>query len=69
MPGWAEQNRKDLNLSAGKGVAVREVIMAAGHGRADCLLYVDRTAVGVIEAKPAGTTLSGVEWHSAMLSV
>jgi type I restriction enzyme R subunit len=64
--GWAVQDRKDLNLFAGQGVAVREVIMAKGHGRADYLLYVDRKAVGVIEAKPAGTTLSGVEWQSAM---
>lgn len=40
--------------------------MAAGHGRADYLLYVDRRAVGVIEAKPEGTTLSGVQWQSAM---
>jgi type I restriction enzyme R subunit len=27
---------------------------------------MDQKAVGVIEAKPAGTTLSGVEWQSAM---
>jgi len=40
--------------------------MAAGHGRADYLLYVDKSAVGVIEAKPEGTPLSGVEWQSAM---
>jgi type I restriction enzyme R subunit len=64
--GWVVQDRKDLNLFAGQGVAVREVIMAKGHGRADYLLYVDQKAVGVIEAKPAGTTLSGVEWQSAM---
>jgi type I restriction enzyme R subunit len=38
--------------------------MAAGHGRADYLLYVDQKAVGVIEAKPEGTPLSGVEWQS-----
>ena len=55
-----------LNLFAGHGIAVREVIMAPGHGRADYLLYVDRRAVGVIEAKPEGTPLSGVEWQSAM---
>jgi type I restriction enzyme R subunit len=64
--GWVVQDRKDLNLFAGQGVAVREVIMAKGHGRADYLLYVDQKAVGVIEAKPQGTTLSGVEWQSAM---
>jgi type I restriction enzyme, R subunit len=64
--GWVVQDRKDLNLFADQGVAVREVIMARGHGRADYLIYVDQKAVGVIEAKPAGTTLSGVEWQSSM---
>ena len=64
--GWAVQDKKDFNLFAGQGVACREVVMKAGHGRADYLLYVDRKAVGVVEAKPEGTTLSGVEWQSAM---
>jgi type I restriction enzyme R subunit len=64
--GWVVQDKKDLNLFADRGVAVREVIMAKGHGRADYLLYVDQLAVGVIEAKPQGTPLSGVEWQSAM---
>ncbi len=40
--------------------------VATGHGRADYLLYVDQKVVGVIEAKPEGTPLSGVEWQSAM---
>ncbi|MFC6715100.1 DEAD/DEAH box helicase family protein [Branchiibius cervicis] len=64
--GWAVQDGKDLNLFAGPGIAVREAVMAKGHGRADYLLYVDKRVVGVIEAKPVGTTLSGVEWQSAM---
>ena len=64
--GWAVQDRRDLNLYAGEGVAVREVILAVGHGRVDYLLYVNKQAVGVIEAKPEGTPLSGVEWQSAM---
>ncbi len=64
--GWSVQDRKDLNLVHHTGVAVRESIMAPGHGRADYLLYVNRQAVGVIEAKPIGTPLSGVEWQSAM---
>jgi type I restriction enzyme R subunit len=64
--GWVVQDRKQMNLYAAQGVAVREVVMATGHGRADYLLYVDQRAVGVIEAKPVGTTLSGVEWQSAM---
>ena len=64
--GWVVQDKKDLNLFAAQGVAVRESVMASGHGRADYLLYVDKSAVGVIEAKPEGTPLSGVEWQSAM---
>ncbi len=64
--GWSVQDRKHLNLFAGQGIAVRETIMKPGHGRVDYLLYVDQRAVGVIEAKPEGTPLSGVEWQSAM---
>lgn len=64
--GWLVQDRKDLNLFAGPGIAVREAVMKPGHGRVDYLLYVDRAVVGVIEAKPVGTPLSGVEWQSAM---
>lgn len=63
--GWSVQSKGELNLYRG-GVAVREVVMAAGHGRVDYLLYVEQKVVGVIEAKPEGTTLSGVEWQSAM---
>jgi len=64
--GWSVQDRSGLNLFAAQGVAVREKTMATGHGRADYLLYVNKRVVGVIEAKPAGTPLSGVEWQSAM---
>ncbi|WP_375405747.1 DEAD/DEAH box helicase family protein [uncultured Amnibacterium sp.] len=64
--GWAVQDRSRLDLFAADGVAVREAIMAPGHGRVDYLLYVGTRAAGVIEAKPAGTSLSGVEWQSAM---
>jgi type I restriction enzyme R subunit len=63
--GWLVVDRRDLNLFTGPGIAVRETIMAPGHGRADYLLYVDKRVVGVIEAKPEGTPLSGVEWQSA----
>lgn len=64
--GWSVQDKKDLNLFAAQGVACREAVMKQGHGRADYLLYVDKRVVGVIEAKPEGTTLSGIEWQSAM---
>ena len=64
--GWSVQDSRSLNLCAAQGVARREATMAPGHGRADYLLYVDQRVVGVIEAKPEGTPLSGIEWQSAM---
>ena len=36
--GWVVQDRRDLNLFAGQGVVVREVVMAKGHGRAEYLI-------------------------------
>jgi type I restriction enzyme R subunit len=59
--GWVVQRHKQMNLGAGRGVAVREFPMIEGHGDADYLLFVDRKAVGVIEAKKKGSTLTGVE--------
>ena len=63
--GWAVQDRSAMNLYAAQGVAVREFIMAPGHGRADYLLFVGGQAVGAVEAKPSGTPLAGVEPQSA----
>jgi len=63
--GWVVQDANAVNLSAAQGVAVREFILKPPHGRADYLLFVDREPVGSIEAKPAGTTLTGVEEQSA----
>lgn len=63
--GWSVQGKKSMNLFASQGVALREVTLKPGHGRADYLLYVDQHVVGVIEAKREGTTLSGVEWQSS----
>ena len=48
----------------GRGVAVREFPLKPGHGYADYLLYVDGQAVGVIEAKKEGETLTGVEMQA-----
>ena len=62
--GWVVQRYKQINLGAGRGVAVREFPLEAGHGRADYLLFVDRKPLGVVEAKPDGATLTGVEWQS-----
>ena len=61
--GWQVQDRSALNLGAARGVAVREFPLETGF--ADYMLFVDRKAVGVIEAKPEGTTLSGVADQSA----
>ena len=60
--GWVVQDYKAVNLRAGTGVAVRELVTDAGP--ADYVLFVNRQAVGVIEAKKQGTTLSGVEWQT-----
>ena len=59
---WVIQDRDQLNLSVALGVAVREVELP--FGPCDYLLFLDRKAVGVIEAKKAGTTLSGVAEQS-----
>ena len=63
--GWAVQDVLAANLLAAAGVAIREFPLNTGHGVADYLLYVDGKACGVIEAKKAGSTLTGVEVQSA----
>ena len=62
--GWLVQDVKSVNLYAGRGVAIREFPLERGFGFADYLLYVDGQAAGVVEAKPAGYTLTGVEIQS-----
>jgi type I restriction enzyme R subunit len=61
--GWVVQSRDGLNLSAATGVAVRE--FGTGAGPSDYGLFVDKQFCGVIEAKPAGTTLSGYSDQAA----
>jgi type I restriction enzyme R subunit len=56
--GWTVQDRADINLHAARGVAVREFPVESGF--ADYILFVDRKAAGVVEAKKVGATLSGV---------
>lgn len=65
--GWIVQSRVEMNLYAGRGVAVREFPLSTGE--ADYLLFVDRKAVGVVEAKPEGVTLSGVADQAAKYSI
>ena len=57
--GWVVQDHGHAAVAAARGVAVREV--SVGAGWADYVLFVDCQAVGVVEAKPVGTTLTGVE--------
>lgn len=62
--GWVIFDQDKANIHANRGVAIREFPLKPGHGVADYLLYIDGKAAGVIEAKKAGTTLSGVEIQS-----
>lgn len=66
--GWIIQDANAANVHAGRGVAIREFPLKQGHGFADYLLYVDQKAAGVVEAKKAGTTLTGVETQAAKYS-
>ena len=56
--GWNVQSMNAVNLGVSLGVAVREFPLKEGY--ADYMLFVGRKATGVIEAKPEGSTLSGV---------
>lgn len=47
--GWVIQNKKEINLSAGPGVAIREY--QTDVGPADYVLFVDGKPVGIVEAK------------------
>jgi type I restriction enzyme, R subunit len=61
--GWHVQSRKDMNIYAKLGVAVREFPL--DEGEADYLLYADGRVIGVVEAKPVEYgTLTGVERQS-----
>ena len=64
--GWQVQPRAELNLSAARGVAVREFPLRTGF--ADYLLFVDRKAIGAVEAKAEGIPLSGIEPQSEKYS-
>ncbi len=47
--GWLVQNKKQINLNAGPGIAVREY--QTDVGPADYVLFVDGKPIGIIEAK------------------
>src|SRR6266403_3179064 len=61
--GWILQNRSTINLSAGQGIAIREALLQ-GRDEVDYVLFVDGKAIGTVEAKPEGHTLTGVEEQS-----
>ena len=63
--GWIIQNLRDLNVSAGTGVAVRE--FPTSTGPVDYALFVDGKPVGVIEAKKStlGENITAVEEQSS----
>ena len=60
--GWTIQDNADFNRNAAEGVAVREFVLP--NGPCDYLLFVGGKAAGVIEAKKAGVTLSGIAEQS-----
>lgn len=64
--GWAVQDHKAMNIYASKGVAIRNFPLKRGF--ADYLLYADGKAIGVVEAKKEGYTLTGVEIQSTKYS-
>ncbi len=66
---WIVQSRDEANVTAGRGVAIREFPLKAGYGFADYLLYVDGAPAGVIEAKKEGETLTGYEIQTEKYSV
>src|SRR5450759_4612117 len=65
--GWVIQDDAQFNPAAARGIALREVPLKSG--RCDYLLLVDRRSLGIVEAKPEGTLLSGVSEQTAHYSV
>ncbi len=63
VSGWVVQTKDRINLAVSRGVAVCELSFATGEP--DYTLFVDGKALGTVEAKPAGVTLTSVEEQSA----
>ena len=62
--GWLVQDRRNLNLHAGPGIALCETDVEGGF--ADYMFFVDAKALGVLEAKAANVLLGGAAEESAM---
>ena len=60
--GWIVQDYREMYITAGLGVAIREFALLTGS--ADYPLYIDGQIAGVIEAKPEGHTQTVVEMQS-----
>ncbi|MBI2059419.1 MAG: DEAD/DEAH box helicase family protein [Nitrospirae bacterium] len=60
--GWVVQEKAAANLAASRGVALCNLSMKTGEP--DYTLFVDGKAIGTVEAKKEGHTLSGVEEQS-----
>jgi type I restriction enzyme R subunit len=61
--GWTVQDKSSINLSASLGVAICELSFKSGEP--DYTLFADGKALGTVEAKPVGITLTSVEEQSA----
>ncbi|MBP9118245.1 MAG: DEAD/DEAH box helicase family protein, partial [Methyloversatilis sp.] len=61
--GWVVQDLRQFDLGASRGIAIREY--PTDTGPADYVLFIDREAVGVIEAKSDATILTFVEDQTA----
>jgi type I restriction enzyme R subunit len=63
--GWAVQDKKSIDFNASPGIAVREY--PTDTGPADYVLFVDKMAVGIVEAKKEeiGQNITTVEDQTA----
>jgi type I restriction enzyme, R subunit len=66
--GWAVQGAQHAKVSVAHGIAIREFSLKAGRGFSNYLLFADASAAGIIEAKKAATTLTGIEIQSQQYS-
>ena len=66
--GWKIQHYGKANPHISKGVAVEYFQMGQRVGEADYVLFVNNKAVGIIEAKKPGETLTGKEFQSKKYS-
>lgn len=62
LAGWTIQDYENFDVSTSMGVIVREFQLSTGP--ADYLMFLNGKVVGVIEAKPKGTSLIGVDPQS-----